>query len=892
MHIACVHARAQTDAQSSARAPPKPAPRPAPGQVLNYAGVTTPPTPAEVCAAAARAVTFLDLGGHHAFLKTTLFGLTSLMPGAAPRRAPAAPRRPFALPPHGCKLEARGTALLAFAGRALAFAGRALAFAPLLSPSASGRPLDCRAAARPPHADYALLCVCAPAGVTPTTRQHLALAVALDVPAALVVTKCDAAAPGRLAATMAEVAALAADAAAPHTAANPGGEAVAGAGAGALLEVGSEAAAAAAAQELSELRAAAPGAHAHAPAQRRFPVFRVSSVTGTGLDSLHAFLSRLRPAARGGEGEGAGDGGAGEEAAGGGGLREGRLLLMEGAGAAGGSAASSGTPRGCGSSSGLSSSTSSDAGGEGEGEARRRGAAAAAPPLAGGAAARGAGAGRHFQVFHTFDVEGVAVACGICVEGGVTLGQRLLWGPTEDGGFVPAVVTGIQRGQVPVRVVRPGQTATLALEPPAAHHAGGGAGGAGAERDAAVAAAAAADAVRRCQEQHRRARAKSQIEAEVLALRSEYGSSFCSGGGGGVGSSDPPGGPPAPARGGAGGPPSGGGGSDSSRAASDGGVAGVGGFCGALDAAADALADLLASDGGSDGGGGEFGCEGAHGGDDFDLLGSFDLGSAEERGGSASSCGSSGSSGSSCTAAAAAAALVGAGRSGAPATPPPPAPLGVQRSAPVPVPAAPPAGGLAAGDGTLLGCSPSSARKGGVLLGASAAPRTHWEFEAALMLLGGSWRPRASGASSGDEPCSSGGGDAPARGRARRRRGARELCFVVHCGSVRQVARVVELSDAPAACGCGDSCHGDGCSGGCGRRTPAALPASIATAAALLRGARGAGSAGAPGGGDAATARFRFVHRPEWLRPGARVILRDRSDGHVAAAGCITQLSP
>jgi hypothetical protein len=49
-------------------------------QVLNYAGVA-PPTPAEVCAAAARTVNFIDLGGHPAFLKTTVFGLTSMLPG-------------------------------------------------------------------------------------------------------------------------------------------------------------------------------------------------------------------------------------------------------------------------------------------------------------------------------------------------------------------------------------------------------------------------------------------------------------------------------------------------------------------------------------------------------------------------------------------------------------------------------------------------------------------------------------------------------------------------------------------------------------------------------------------------------------------------------------------
>ena len=33
--------------------------------------------------------------------------------------------------------------------------------------------------------------------------------------------------------------------------------------------------------------------------------------------------------------------------------------------------------------------------------------------------------------------------------------------------------------------------------------------------------------------------------------------------------------------------------------------------------------------------------------------------------------------------------------------------------------------------------------------------------------------------------------------------------------------------------------------------------------------------------------RFRFLQRPEWLRQGARLILRDRSDGHIAGAGYI-----
>jgi hypothetical protein len=61
--------------------PPTPIPLP-PRQVVNYSGVA-PPTTAEVCAASARAVTLIDLGGHRAFLKTTLFGLTSTLPGAA-----------------------------------------------------------------------------------------------------------------------------------------------------------------------------------------------------------------------------------------------------------------------------------------------------------------------------------------------------------------------------------------------------------------------------------------------------------------------------------------------------------------------------------------------------------------------------------------------------------------------------------------------------------------------------------------------------------------------------------------------------------------------------------------------------------------------------------------
>lgn len=56
------------------------------GRVLNYAGVS-PPTPAELVAGAARAVTLIDVGGAPRALKTALYGLTCLLPGARARRA-------------------------------------------------------------------------------------------------------------------------------------------------------------------------------------------------------------------------------------------------------------------------------------------------------------------------------------------------------------------------------------------------------------------------------------------------------------------------------------------------------------------------------------------------------------------------------------------------------------------------------------------------------------------------------------------------------------------------------------------------------------------------------------------------------------------------------------
>ncbi len=36
--------------------------------------------------------------------------------------------------------------------------------------------------------------------------------------------------------------------------------------------------------------------------------------------------------------------------------------------------------------------------------------------------------------------------------------------------------------------------------------------------------------------------------------------------------------------------------------------------------------------------------------------------------------------------------------------------------------------------------------------------------------------------------------------------------------------------------------------------------------------------------------RSRFEHKPEWLRQGSRLVVRDRSTGHVSAAGYVSKV--
>ena len=73
------------------------------------------------------------------------------------------------------------------------------------------------------------------------------------------------------------------------------------------------------------------------------------------------------------------------------------------------------------------------------------------------------------------------------------------------------------------------------------------------------------------------------------------------------------------------------------------------------------------------------------------------------------------------------------------------------------------------------------------------------------------------------------------------------------------------------------------------------LSPAIAAAAALLEGSAAAEADGSPrsgagglqGGGCLALVTFQFLHRAEWLQPGARLVLRDRGDNCTAGAGIV-----
>jgi hypothetical protein len=197
-------------------------------------------------------------------------------------------------------------------------------------------------------ADYALLCVDAATGITRITREHLAVAVALEIPTALVVTKADAVDELQLQAVLQQLYQLMQPML--HTCQTPadvvqeqqhaeleqerqppqlqqvsiagctssitrssssggdrqdelfvgaaaaayGGSPRACVGPGVPL-VSSEAQAIALAASLSELHSCTAAPAAPSFQQAVFPVFVVSCVSGAGTPLLHAFLSHLKP---------------------------------------------------------------------------------------------------------------------------------------------------------------------------------------------------------------------------------------------------------------------------------------------------------------------------------------------------------------------------------------------------------------------------------------------------------------------------------------------------------------------------------------------------------------------------------------------------------------------
>ncbi|KAK9803002.1 hypothetical protein WJX73_009078 [Symbiochloris irregularis] len=220
----------------------------------------------------------------------------------------------------------------------------------------------------------------------------------------------------------------------------------------------------------------------------------------------------------------------------------------------------------------------------------------------------------------------------------------------------------------------------------------------------------------------------------------------------------------------------------------------------------------------------------------------------------------------------------------------------------------------------LLGSSPQNSRKGMVLLASHLQPQTAWTFTALLVLLSGHWPPRGllsgcwppggvatDGLVTEDEADAEESSDArpeasppreslegtprgtlggmtspPGRSGGRERSGIpmRKIgCAyapVVHCGSIRQAARVTAMQEVSRA----------------ELASPAherAIGPALAAAAAIL-GCPDKLGARTGGPGCIASVTFRFVHRPEWLRTDACLLVRDRSDGCIAGAGFISSI--
>lgn len=255
--------------------------------------------------------------------------------------------------------------------------------------------------------DYLMLCVSAVAGVSWVTREHLAVGIALGIPLFITITKADLASDAAVQAVAAEIRGLLA------AAVQQGGGTVNEPADLAPL-VGLEAQAVQLAGAMHRSRIAAPGA------SLCVPLFPTSSVTGTSLQLLHSFLNALQPTTS--AAEGAADWAAGAPAS---------LDGLQGWRQAGAAAEVAGEVDSC-----------------------AAGASGTQQPLA------------HFQIDASFDVVDVGpVYSGTVVSGSISLGDQLLLGPLEGGSFCRVAVSGIHRSKVDVQSVQQGQHATLAVHP-------------------------------------------------------------------------------------------------------------------------------------------------------------------------------------------------------------------------------------------------------------------------------------------------------------------------------------------------------------------------------------------------------------------------------------------
>ena len=228
--------------------------------------------------------------------------------------------------------------------------------------------------------DYAMLCVCAAQGLSWVTRDHLAVALALGVPAFVVVTRVDAVEESRVMEVLNEVADVAAH------------------GPGDIAHIASV-------DEAIRISKLISIARNEGRTQPMLPVLCTSSVTGVGIDHVHAFLETLAPCT-------------------------GHINSL--------------------SSSGRAPIT----------------APGNLPCMHNMEEEYSSFAASHFQIDAFMQVAGVGpVLSGVVLSGCLTDGDSLLLGPDDDGTFHPVQITGLHRAQVEVEYVVAGQHATVAIAP-------------------------------------------------------------------------------------------------------------------------------------------------------------------------------------------------------------------------------------------------------------------------------------------------------------------------------------------------------------------------------------------------------------------------------------------